>query len=57
MFATYIDRWGLVPDGAATVPPACWRATAISAAWYLSDGDAAEIDFRVAALAAAELDR
>ncbi len=31
--------------------------TGLSAAWYLSDGDAAEIDFQVAALAAAELDR
>jgi streptomycin 6-kinase len=31
--------------------------TGLSAAWYLSDGDPAEIDFQVAALAAAELDR
>jgi streptomycin 6-kinase len=31
--------------------------TGLSAAWYLSDGDPAEIDFEVAALAAAELDR
>jgi streptomycin 6-kinase len=31
--------------------------TGLSAAWYLSDGDQAETDFRIAALAAAELDR
>jgi streptomycin 6-kinase len=31
--------------------------TGLSAAWYLSDGDPAAIDFQVAALAAAELDR
>jgi streptomycin 6-kinase len=31
--------------------------TGLSAAWYLSDGDPAAIDFQVATLAAAELDR
>jgi streptomycin 6-kinase len=31
--------------------------TGLSAAWYLSDGDPAEVDLQVAALAAAELDR
>ena len=31
--------------------------TGLSATWYLSDGDPADIDFQVAALAAAELDR
>jgi streptomycin 6-kinase len=29
----------------------------LSAAWFLSDGDSAAIDLRVAELAAAELDR
>ena len=31
--------------------------TGLSAAWFLSDGDSAAIDLRVAELAAAELDR
>jgi streptomycin 6-kinase len=31
--------------------------TGLSAAWFLGDGDSAAIDFEIAALAAAELDR